>query len=253
MTTPACEFVDNRDAVLVEYLYDEMEPAGRAAFAAHLSRCPTCRSELAEMRGVRAALGRWSPPEPGRVVAGPSSAWTEMSGGRRRWWRDVPVWARAAAAVLVVGAAAGAANLRVQHDRDGVTISTGWLGRTPVAAQPAPEAPLAAAPWRADLTALEGRLLDQLGERARRQDASAAALVERVRTIVDEGEQRQRRELALRLGELANEMSVQRQADLVRIGNNLGVIMNSTGLEAIRQRQVQSELLGYLQRVSQQR
>jgi len=78
-------------------------------------------------------------------------------------------------------------------------------------------------------------------------------LLRRVRALIDESERRQKRELALRVGELVNDVNTQRQADLTRIGNNLGVILNNTGLEALRQRQVQNELMGYIQRVSQQK
>src|SRR5689334_22928487 len=101
MTETRCAYADNRDDVLVAYLYDDISPGDRAAFDAHLAACGRCRAELAALRGVRAQLTHWAPPEPvavSRAVDVP-------------WWRTMPVWAQVAAAMLVVGVAAGAANL----------------------------------------------------------------------------------------------------------------------------------------------
>src|SRR5258705_249312 len=47
--------------------------------------------------------------------------------------------------------------------------------------------------------------------------ASDAEVIRRVRALVDESEKRQQRELALRVAELARDVTAQRQADLVKI------------------------------------
>jgi hypothetical protein len=65
----------------------------------------------------------------------------------------------------------------------------------------------------------------------------------RMRTLVEESERRQQRELALRLGEAMREVSVQRQEDLVRIDRNIGAMQSNTGREMLRQR---SDLLNYV-------
>src|SRR5262249_59129513 len=69
--------------------------------------------------------------------------------------RTLPAWAQLAAAMLVLGASAGVANLDIHYDQQGLAIRTGWLKP---AAAPAPAPRPDASPWRTDLTALEQRL-----------------------------------------------------------------------------------------------
>src|SRR5688500_6416734 len=108
---------------LVAHLYDEAEPAERAAVEAHLERCPRCREEMAALRDVRGMLSSWSPPQ--MVSGGPSASnrrWTSRAAAWNRW----PAVATAAAAVLVLAAAAAIANLQIHYGPDGLTIRTGW-------------------------------------------------------------------------------------------------------------------------------
>ena len=71
----------------------------------------------------------------------------------------------------------------------------------------------------------------------------------RVKALVDESERRQQNELALRMGEVIRDLNVQRQADLRKIDQNLGMFQDRTGVEVLRNRQ---KLDYILQRVSQQ-
>src|ERR1051325_2457067 len=106
MTNIKCLYPD-RDAVLVAYLYDDIDRAERVAFETHITTCLPCRSELAELRSVRATLGEWVAPEApdGAFGAEPRAARLEP----RAWWHDVPVWAQVAAAMLVLGLSASIA------------------------------------------------------------------------------------------------------------------------------------------------
>ena len=79
--------------------------------------------------------------------------------------------------------------------------------------------------------------------------ASSHDLLQQVRALVAESEQRQQKELALRLSQVLTDVESQRRSDLVRIEQNMGQIEGFTGQEAVRQR----ELLNYLMRVSQHR
>jgi hypothetical protein len=69
-----------------------------------------------------------------------------------------------------------------------------------------------------------------------------------VAALIDESEQRQRRELALRLAEAVRDLHVQRRDDLARIDRSLGVIqanvgvMQNTGVEVMRHRQMINDL-----------
>jgi anti-sigma factor RsiW len=263
-----CPFDDRRDDALVSYLYDEMTVEERRAFDAHLPDCVMCRSELAALADVRADLAAWASPEPVAGVGGktprvplrlaaipPPDRWATP--------RVTPRWLQAAAAVLLFAAGVGLGNLRVSYSNDGLVLRTGWAGgdaggasrpaSAVTAERTAVTAPAVqpAAPWRDDLAALEQQLRDELA--AQRQAVAASApeiddLLRRVRALIAESEQRQQRELALRVAEVARETQVQRQADLVKIERSLGLIQSRTGVEVMR---TQQQLNSLAQRVSQ--
>ena len=73
-------------------------------------------------------------------------------------------------------------------------------------------------------------------------------LLARMRALLAESEQRQQRELALRVAQLQRDFDGQRVSDLKRIQDNLGQLGGWTGAEVARQRDV----LNYLLRVNQQ-
>ena len=297
MTDMICGYGGDRDEILVAYVYGDIEPAGRAAFDAHLTKCVHCRTELTELRGVRAQLEQWAPPEPLRALTRHSAP---QAGPRVRVWTtlaEMPAWAQVAAALVFLGVAAGLANLDVRYDREGLTVRTGWSGSAaaqdvarraargvpPSAAQNVPPGAAQnvapdvahgvaqdvaqdfspghnAAPWRADLAALERQLRTEFRasgapgvtvQPASAQTGSAAAngardgeMLRRVRALLEESERKQQRELALRVAQVIRDVNAQREADLVKIDRSLGLIQNNTGVEAMKQR----ELLNYLVR-----
>jgi len=248
MTEPVCTYPGDRDEALITMLYDDggaEAGADRARFEAHLRTCAACRGELDTLRGVRAQLARWTPPEPTFGPFTASSNPQSVIPDSRAPWR-VPAWAQAVAAVLVLGVAAGIANIDVHYDQSGLTIRTGWSSRgAALAAQPASASTSAgadAAPWRADLAALERQLRSELrpsqpANAAAVQRSSDADVVRRVRALVDDSEKRQQRELALRIAELMRDVNVQRQADLVRVDRALGLVENKVGVEVLKNRQ----------------
>jgi hypothetical protein len=247
--------------LLIACLYDEAEPADRARVEAHLSTCAACREEVAGLRSVRTTLAEWAPAT--RALGFRLVQTDPAHDVSRRWWWPLPVWAQAAAAVLVVGVAAGLANLDITVGSGGVNVHTGWRPR-PAAVQPAPEtaaSATAAQPWRADLVALEQKLRTEFSAQTtparvagKAQAAAVAAALDqdqvlnRVRALVAESEQRQQRELALRVAQLQRDFDGQRVSDLKRIQDNLGQLSGWTGAEVARQRDV----LNYLLRVNQQ-
>lgn len=248
----ACRYAGDRDAALVGLLYEDLDPAERAAFEAHVATCARCHAELDALSGVRDRLAGWTPPYPARILgqerapAPPARRWAIL--------RDMPMWAQAAAALLVVGVAASIANLTVRYDGGSVTVRTGWM----TAGSPEASASGAgvSAPWRGDLAALERQLQREMrvhaesaaqAAPARASQAADADLLRRVRAMVEDSERRQQRELALRLAEIVRDVDTQRRADLVKIDRSLGLIQNDTGVEVLRQR----EMLNYLMRASQ--
>jgi Putative zinc-finger len=276
MIDMTCGYGGDRDEILVAYIYGDIEPAQRAEFDAHLTKCVHCRTELAELRGVRVQLEQWAPPEPLRALTRQSAP---AAGSRPGVWAtlaEMPAWAQVAAALVFLGVAAGLANLDVRYNREGLTVRTGWT-RSAVAQNPAAGAArgvppgaaqdfspaYTAAAWRADLAALERQLRREFRasgapgvtlQPASAQTGAAAAngardgeMLRRVRALVEESERKQQRELALRVAQVIRDVNAQREADLVKIDRSLGLIQNNTGVEAMKQR----ELLNYLVRVSQ--
>jgi anti-sigma factor RsiW len=88
---------------LIGYVYDECGDGERRQIEDHLESCDVCRREIAGLRHVREDLLAWDVPAHEPIwrpfVAAPA----------RPSWRDVPAWALAVAAslVLLVGAAGG--------------------------------------------------------------------------------------------------------------------------------------------------
>ncbi len=250
-----CTYSGDRIDALMMYFYGEAGAEG-AAFDRHLAGCAACREELDALRGVRGRLAEWAPPEPAGALA-PQAVATSP---RRRLWRalgEIPVWAQIAAASLIVGVSAGAANLSVRYGADGLTIRSGWWP----AEAAAPSAP-PSEPWRAELASLRSDLESSLAEvrtaATARQDPTAApaaanhddAIMRQVRSLIEESDRRHQRELALRVGEVLRDVNAQRRADLVNIDRSLGTLQNNMGVELLKQRE---QVNNYMLRVSSQK
>jgi hypothetical protein len=273
MTEFFCNYGDDRDGAIVAFLYDDPDGRGaeRARFELHLPTCARCQADIAALRGVRTQLARWSPPEPS-VISGnsPSNSLPSLPSAfsNQQWWHRVPVWAQAAAALLLLGASAGLANLDVHYDHNGLSVRTGWSGRSAGSGRSggsdvAQSSGSPTAPWKTDLTALESQLKNEIrasqastatptapAVRPVWASASDADVIRRVRALVEESEKRQQRELALRIAELLRDVNAQRQADLVKIDRTLGVVQNNVGIEVMKNRQ-QINQMDLLYRASQ--
>lgn len=252
-----CLLHERRGEILIGYLYDDIDPVERASFDRHLAVCAECRHELGQLGFVRQRLEEWTPPEPAfltdaraamddrrltaRVLQGPGSK------PAKRF--DLPVWAQVAAAMLFVGLAAGLANLRVTYNNTGLTVTTGWM-KPPAAPPVEPAAVVPApvvdpAPWKADLAALEQELRGEMGRAASQtvtNRAEDAETMRRVRTLVDDSEKRQQRELSLRVAEISNDLRAQRASDLRNMSRNLTEIQTTTGADLMRLYRMQNDL-----------
>jgi len=266
------EFCDDK-TLIVTYLYGECDEAGRRAVDAHLATCPACAAELEQLRSVRTTLAGWpaSGRQPaGRIVGPISEALVGHESASQRRAPVVPRWLQAAAAVLVLGAAAGVAQLDVRVDDGGVVVRTGWIRSAsadlvPVAAAAAPPAVAPAEDWRPELAALEAdmrRELAALEDRAARAARAGApgpvtaaaragdtVLLGQVQRLIAVSEQRLEREMAEQLAAVIGEVEVQRRADLRGIQQTFGQLEGQADI-AVRQNQ---ELYNYLVRASQQR
>jgi hypothetical protein len=251
---------------LVSYLYDDLGDADRAAFDTHLRTCAACRDELNALRGVRADLISWTPPQPDfgfrvvrepKVLPMPARAW-------RAWYS--PAAGLAAAAVLVLAAASAIAHVEVHRGPDGITVRTGWSAATPasevVGAAGAREArgqardavvpasvagldPALLAAIDRRLTALEASARDTSSVRNASTLSARAAdpeLLKKMRELLAQSETKQQGELALRVAQVLRDVDAQRVADLSRIQAGLRDINASVSAETQNHR----ELAGYL-------
>jgi anti-sigma factor RsiW len=251
-------FQCGENTALVGYVYDECEASERAAIDTHVAICAACAAELAALQSTRASLVSWTPPESNlgfQIVRQPQPIFESrttdppkhQTSESRPWYgRPVPAWAQAVAATLIFAAGLSLGVVR---------------GIMPTAATPgtAPDVVSQATASATDLQALERRLRAEI---ARIQPASAGLraeapvastseeqLLARVRTLIEESERRQQRELALRTAQLMRDVDSQRQVDLAQIQNSFGQIEGLTGAEVREQRQ----MLNYLIRASEQR
>jgi anti-sigma factor RsiW len=236
------------NAALVSYLYGECTPAEQKAVAAHLPACPACTAELAALSSTRLQLASWIPPEADLGFRIVSEARTSNVVRPARWWQQaMPVWAQAAAAVVLFGV-----GLSLGVMRGSVPPATSTTSTTAVT-QAAPAATLS------DLQALEQRLRGELSQvRAAAETRSPvvtaaptgsdAEVLARVRALIDESEQRQRRELALRTAEVVRDVDAQRQVDWTRVQRAMGQFEGTAGAELQRQRQELNNLIRVSQR-----
>lgn len=232
---------------LVAYLYGECESEERAAIATHVALCGACAAELAALESARLDLTAWTPPEAdlGFVITRPSAV---SPPARASWFaRPLPAWAQVAAAVVIFGAGLSLGIVR------GTTRPAPAAGVAATASGGA-----AASVSAADLTALEQRLRREIAQArtaaapASTSDAPALSAAEgplmaRVRALIEESEQRQQRELALRTADIMRDVDSQRSVDLAQIQRSFGQMEGITSAEVREQRQ----LLNYLMRVSQ--
>jgi anti-sigma factor RsiW len=236
---------------LVSYLYDECAPHERRAISAHVAICSECAEELMALGATREQLALWTPPDVQldfRIVSDAPRSGSAQAPGRDgaavlrppRWWRQpMPAWAQAAAAVLIFAT--------------GVTLGV-MRAAAPAAERPALLQTNAtnSSVTKAELVALEQRLRSEMSQSHVASTPVAATpadtrVLQQVRTMIDESEQRQRRELVLRAAEMVRDFDAQRNDDLARIERTLGQMDGTTGVEVAQQRQ----MLNYLMRVSQ--
>jgi hypothetical protein len=231
---------DNHDALL-DYLYEEGDPDERLKIAEHLQECAPCSIAVLEFQNVRGMLRDWTPPaaELGfRVVRDRDTQPDASADQRARGWSSwgwipsmhQPRWAQAAAAVLLFAAGMAVSQIRMNYSDGALTVQV----------RPAESLPVAeTASAATDIFLPAQNPVPVINDALPVQSASSMdteQLIQRVRAMIDQSEQRQQRELALRISQVATEEHTQHQADLLRIQENMG--------------QQQDDFMNYLVRTS---
>ena len=247
----------NRGDLLVGYIYDEISDRDRREVEAHLATCGDCRDEVEGLRSTRGHLALWAPPQPElgfRIVSGSAAPAPVQALPRRRF---APAFAFAAAAVIVLAVAAAIANVEVRYGTDGMTLRTGWArsAESPTVTAPQGEAArLAQSSTTTDVAALEARLTEiervfaQAGSRPGVQNASAtgmsdAELLQRVRQMLRDAEQRQETAVAQQLLQVVRDLDRQRRSDWALIQQGLGQYQGVTNAEIANTRDQINQLI----------
>ena len=228
---------DNHDALL-DYLYEEGDPAERLTIAKHLQECAACAVAVLEFQNVRGMLSDWKPPaSPIGFRCVPDASIADVRRDHRaRGSHDELKHGRA----RVAGArtqqrrwqrASGCRRhsvIRVGHG--GLAAPRGlpgWCAESELAARcvgDAADLPRhvdhAASRRESRVRGTNDRSVELRGSVTRLQRASD--LLQRVRAMIDQSEQRQQRELALRLSQVSREVDTQHQVDLLRIQQDFG-------------------------------
>lgn len=231
---------DNHDALL-DYLYEEGDPAERLKIAKHLQECAACSVAVLEFQNVRGMLRDWTPPSADLGFRIVQDRVTTTAPSRAFWAPTYTrAFAQAAAAVVLFVAGMAFSQLNVDYGDGTLTVRT--RSAAPSAnirnasimlpaqnVRPVSNATNTAAINTAAINIDE--LERELRDRLQAQNASSIdveRLLQRVRAMIDQSEQRQQRELALRLSQVAREVDTQHQADLMRIQQDFGQQQEAT-------------------------
>lgn len=234
-------FTCDDKATLVSYMYGEIDDATRRAVDEHLARCAACAAEVTALGDVRAELGLWSAPDAELDFTIVKKSELAPSNVLRpaRWWNTVPAWGQAAAAILVIAAGASIANLQIKSGPEGFSVTTGWMAQPAAVVAPV-SAPVANDNVKEQLASLEQKLRDEI-RAARDQNvtrvstgAADEATIRRVQQLIADAEKRHSQELATRFVEFANDMTMQRRADMM----NITRAINAQDAQMFRQRQM---------------
>ena len=132
-------------------------------------------------------------------------------------------WLQAAAAVLLFVAGMAVSQVNVDYTNGAVVLS---MGSTPVASG---RGSITLRPESVTYTPTNpnpGAIPQALPDDQNMPDTEM--LLQRVRAMIDQSEQRQQRELALRLSQVTREVDTQHQADLLRIQQDFGQQQDAT-------------------------
>lgn len=175
----------DRDA-LVAYLYDDCEPAEQERVAAHLAVCGRCAAEVESLRSLRGSLEAWDVP----ALPSGIRVVSERDARRRPWPQLAlrPAWGLAAAAGVLLGVGLALAGVEMRIVDGGFIVHVGSVAESDVA------------------------------------QAERDVLMEQVRGLISQSEQRQQQERALWLTEFAQEVDMQRRADQQQFQQELGAL-----------------------------
>jgi hypothetical protein len=242
-------------ASLVAYLYDECAPGEQELIAAHLKRCATCASEVGALSATRQTLAEWTPPDLALgfqitrqdVAAAAAAGPAKVLEPKIAWWRaPLPAWAQAAAALVIFAAGLLAGQARITP-APGQTATGSQVAAVPAATTVMTPASSVS---RDELAQLEQRLKAEFGQLRSTPAATPVsarsaddALLQQVKTLIEQSAENQRRDFTLRMVDLAGNIEQQRRVDLTTVRQSMGQLQDVTGTELRQQREVLGRLV----------
>ena len=230
---------------LIAYLYGEVDTATRAGVDAHLASCERCAAEVSALGDVRTELALWAPPD-----AKLGFAITRTSEPQRGHGVAAGALVEHRARVGASGRGRPRARRgRRRREPAGAIRSRRFLGEHRLDAA-------SSRPWQrrfeqntqdfqTALVALEQQLRSEIRSTHEQNAVRAAAppadeaTMRRVQQLIAASEERQQRELALRLTQFTVDVNMQRRADLVRIRDGFGQFDE----QMLRQRQMLNNVI----------
>ena len=241
-------------AALVSYLYDECEPGEQELIAAHVKRCAACAGEIDALRSTRQTLAAWTPPDLAlgfRIERDADVPRAKVLEPKIAWWRaPLPAWAQAAAALVIFGA--GLATGIARNESVPQTPAAQTAAAVPADARPVavPSVSREGLASRDELTQLEQRIRAEFSQPRSTPTPTAVtargsddALLQQVRTLIEQSEESQRKDFTLRMVELAGNIEQQRRVDLTTVRQSMGQLQDVTGNELRQQREVLGRLV----------
>lgn len=205
---------------LVSLLYGELDPDEGKQIRAHIKNCPSCRRVYKELQSTSKLLQKWEDVTPDMnfvFVHESSSRWKEWKEklNQLRWGRRLAFGIPVFAAVLLVFLAV--LNFRFSYNEGEWNITFSLI---PESQQPNQE---------------------QLFVEAIEQKQNETLLL--ISKMIEESENRQRRENALTLARFAQDQERQRQRELTMVGQSLEGLHRTTEAKFLQTSDVINDLI----------
>jgi anti-sigma factor RsiW len=244
---------------LVAYLYGECEPGEHAAIDAHVKRCLSCSGEINGLSATRKTLAAWTPPE---MALGFQITRSEDIARKARvlerktpWWTaPLPAWAQAAAALVIFAAGLSTGLVRNgapnQSSSAQASVMTNAAIAKPVSVS-REDLTQVAQQLRTEMAQLKGTPVTPVATHAN-ANVNDDAVLQQVKALIEQSEERQRRDFTLRMVDLASNIETQRRVDLASVQKVVGQTQGGALVTEVRQqREAIDRINDWLVNVSQ--
>jgi len=194
--------------LLMDFIYDEISEADRRFFESHISQCESCQKELASLQKTSTILQQWEDVDPNFnvVMIAEKSSWVSLVKQRLRQLIPTPkkIGYGAAYAIAGIFLILAIANTEVTYRQGEFKINMGLFSRPSSKVQP------------------EKLLTQEFLDQWRKENYYLMS------SLIQQSEQRQRKERASDMLQLRQDFARQRIEDLNLVGLGLDNIEQNT-------------------------